>query len=65
MDELEVRDARALWIDEPGPEEVIQRPLLHSLIYVFRPLLESTASEHGALMTAMRSVSEQRLLHDR
>jgi F-type H+-transporting ATPase subunit gamma len=44
---------------EPDPEQI-----LHSLIpdyveiSVFRALLESTASEHGARMTAMRNASE-------
>jgi F-type H+-transporting ATPase subunit gamma len=49
----------ALWIYEPGPEEILQRLLPDFVeITVFRALLESTASEHGARMTAMRSASE-------
>jgi F-type H+-transporting ATPase subunit gamma len=59
MDELEEQHRRALWIYEPGPEEILQRLLPDFVeITVFRALLESTASEHGARMTAMRSASE-------
>jgi F-type H+-transporting ATPase subunit gamma len=48
-----------LWIYEPGPEEILQRLLPDFVeISVFRALLESTASEHGARMTAMRSASD-------
>jgi F-type H+-transporting ATPase subunit gamma len=50
---------KALWIYEPGPEEILQRLLPDYVeISVFRALLESTASEHGARMTAMRNASE-------
>jgi len=44
---------------EPGPEEIL-RVLVPSYIEVsvLRALLESTASEHGARMTAMRNASE-------
>jgi F-type H+-transporting ATPase subunit gamma len=49
----------ALWIYEPGPEEILQRLLPDYVeISIFRALLESTASEHGARMTAMRNASE-------
>ena len=58
-DELEEQHRKALWIYEPGPEEILQRLLPDFVeITVFRALLESTASEHGARMTAMRSASE-------
>jgi F-type H+-transporting ATPase subunit gamma len=58
-DEAESERQRALWIYEPGPEEILQRLLPDFVeITVFRALLESTASEHGARMTAMRSASE-------
>jgi F-type H+-transporting ATPase subunit gamma len=57
--EAEAAERNALWIYEPGPEEILQRLLPDFVeITVFRALLESTASEHGARMTAMRSASE-------
>ena len=57
--EEEPPEHSALWIYEPGPEEILQRLLPDFVeISVFRALLESTASEHGARMTAMRSASE-------
>jgi len=44
---------------EPEPEEILQRLVpAYVEISVFRALLESTASEHGARMTAMRNASE-------
>lgn len=51
--------ARPLVEYEPGPEEILRR-LVPSYVEtsVFRALLESTASEHGARMTAMRNASE-------
>jgi F-type H+-transporting ATPase subunit gamma len=50
---------RALVEYEPGPEEILQRLVPDYVeISVYRALLESTASEHGARMTAMRSASE-------
>jgi F-type H+-transporting ATPase subunit gamma len=49
----------ALWIYEPDPEEILQRLIPDYIdISIFRRLLESTASEHGARMTAMRSASD-------
>src|ERR1700754_4686775 len=44
---------------EPDPEVILER-LLPAYVEtsIFRALLESTASEHGARMTAMRSASE-------
>ena len=44
---------------EPDPEDILKRLVPDYVeISVFRALLESTASEHGARMTAMRSASE-------
>jgi F-type H+-transporting ATPase subunit gamma len=44
---------------EPGPEDILQRLVpAYVEISIFRALLESTASEHGARMTAMRNASE-------
>jgi F-type H+-transporting ATPase subunit gamma len=50
---------RAQWIYEPEPEDILRRLVTDYVeISVFRALLESTASEHGARMTAMRNASE-------
>jgi F-type H+-transporting ATPase subunit gamma len=44
---------------EPDPEEILKRLVpAYVEISVYRALLESTASEHGARMTAMRNASE-------
>ncbi len=44
---------------EPDPEEILARLVPDYVeISIFRALLESTASEHGARMTAMRNASE-------
>jgi F-type H+-transporting ATPase subunit gamma len=44
---------------EPDPEEILRRLVpAYVEISLFRALLESTASEHGARMTAMRNASE-------
>ncbi len=44
---------------EPGPEQILQRLVPDYVeISIFRALLESTASEHGARMTAMRNASQ-------
>jgi len=44
---------------EPDPEQILERLVpAYVEISVFRALLESTASEHGARMTAMRNASE-------
>jgi F-type H+-transporting ATPase subunit gamma len=60
--EEEARDEhghRALVEYEPEPEEILQRLVpVYVEISIFRALLESTASEHGARMTAMRNASE-------
>jgi F-type H+-transporting ATPase subunit gamma len=50
---------RDLWIYEPEPEEILKRLAPDYVeISIYRALLESTASEHGARMTAMRNASE-------
>jgi F-type H+-transporting ATPase subunit gamma len=50
---------RSLWIYEPSAEEILERLVPDYVeISIFRALLESTASEHGARMTAMRSASD-------
>jgi F-type H+-transporting ATPase subunit gamma len=61
--EEETREAdghhRALVEYEPEPEEILQRLVpVYVEISIFRALLESTASEHGARMTAMRNASD-------
>ena len=49
----------ALWIYEPEPEEILARLVPDYVeISIFRALLESTASEHGARMSAMRNASD-------
>jgi F-type H+-transporting ATPase subunit gamma len=60
-DEEEEHDEhrRALWIYEPDPEEILARLVPDYVeISIYRALLESTASEHGARMSAMRSASD-------
>jgi len=50
---------RALVEYEPEPEEILQRLVpVYVEISIYRALLESTASEHGARMTAMRNASD-------
>src|SRR5207248_7297595 len=52
-------DKRALVEYEPDPEEILGRLVPDYVeISVYRALLESTASEHGARMTAMRNASQ-------
>jgi F-type H+-transporting ATPase subunit gamma len=49
----------AVWIYEPDPEEILRRLVTDYVeISIYRAMLESTASEHGARMTAMRNASE-------
>jgi F-type H+-transporting ATPase subunit gamma len=44
---------------EPEPDAILERLIpAYVEISIFRALLESTASEHGARMTAMRNASE-------
>src|SRR5205823_2821826 len=51
--------SRSLWIYEPDPEDILERLAPDYVeISIYRALLESTASEHGARMTAMRNASE-------
>ena len=53
------RHQRVLWIYEPDPEEILARLVPDYVeISIYRALLESTASEHGARMSAMRSASD-------
>jgi len=55
----EDHQTQALWIYEPDPEEILKRLITDYVeITIFRSMLESTASEHGARMTAMRNASE-------
>ncbi len=59
--ETEERESghKTLWIYEPEPEEILERLVPDYIeISIYRALLESTASEHGARMTAMRSAQE-------
>jgi F-type H+-transporting ATPase subunit gamma len=58
-EELAEAHERALWIYEPEPEELLPELFEEYVdLSVFRALLESTASEHGARMTAMRNAAE-------
>jgi F-type H+-transporting ATPase subunit gamma len=58
-EEEEDEHRRALWIYEPDPEEILARLVPDYVeISIYRALLESTASEHGARMSAMRSASD-------
>jgi F-type H+-transporting ATPase subunit gamma len=58
-DEDRPDQSRSLWIYEPDPEEILKRLAPDYVeISIYRALLESTASEHGARMTAMRNASE-------
>lgn len=58
-EEQEPSDHQALVEYEPDPEVILHRLVPDYVeISVYRALLESTASEHGARMTAMRNASE-------
>jgi F-type H+-transporting ATPase subunit gamma len=58
-DEEDASGHHALVEYEPEPEEILHRLIPDYVeISVFRALLESTASEHGARMTAMRNASD-------
>ena len=58
-DGAEIDQSRSLWIYEPDPEAILERLAPDYVeISIYRALLESTASEHGARMTAMRSASD-------
>src|SRR5215217_759463 len=57
--EEEDEHRRALWLYEPDPEEILARLVPDYVeISIYRALLESTASEHGARMSAMRNASD-------
>jgi F-type H+-transporting ATPase subunit gamma len=58
-DDADADHSRALVEYEPDPEEILGRLVpAYVEISIYRALLESTASEHGARMTAMRNASE-------
>jgi F-type H+-transporting ATPase subunit gamma len=58
-EELEEAHRRSEWIYEPEPDELLQMLFEeYADLSVYRALLESTASEHGARMTAMRNAAE-------
>jgi F-type H+-transporting ATPase subunit gamma len=58
-DDADSGHARALVEYEPDPEDILGRLVpAYVEISIYRALLESTASEHGARMTAMRNASE-------
>jgi F-type H+-transporting ATPase subunit gamma len=55
----EEQHQNALWLYEPDPEDILRRLVTDYVeISIYRAMLESTASEHGARMTAMRNASE-------
>jgi F-type H+-transporting ATPase subunit gamma len=57
--ELAEAHEKALWFFEPEPEELLPQLFKdYADLSVFRALLESTASEHGSRMTAMRNAAE-------
>ena len=57
-EEREADTLRGDFIFEPEPEEIMQRLLpVYVETQIYRALLESTASEQGARMTAMRNAS--------
>jgi F-type H+-transporting ATPase subunit gamma len=57
--ELAAAHQRSEWIYEPDPEEALKLLFEEYVnLSIFRALLESAASEHGARMTAMRSAAE-------
>jgi F-type H+-transporting ATPase subunit gamma len=57
--ELAEAHQRSDWIYEPDPEEALEMLFSEYVdVSVFRALIESAASEHGARMTAMRNAAE-------
>jgi F-type H+-transporting ATPase subunit gamma len=57
--ELAEAHRRALWVYEPEAEQILEELFEEYVdISVYRALLESAASEHGARMTAMRNAAE-------
>jgi F-type H+-transporting ATPase subunit gamma len=58
-EELAEAHRKALWVYEPDPEELLAELIPeYAQLSVYRALLESTASEHGSRMTAMRSAAD-------
>ena len=58
-EELAEAHRKALWVYEPDPEELLAELIPeYTQLSIYRALLESTASEHGARMTAMRNAAE-------
>jgi F-type H+-transporting ATPase subunit gamma len=58
-EEREADTLRGDFIFEPEPEEILERLLpVYLETQIYRALLESTASEQGARMTAMRNASK-------
>ena len=58
-EELAEAHRKALWVYEPEPEELLAELIPdYANLSVYRALLESTASEHGSRMTAMRNAAE-------
>jgi F-type H+-transporting ATPase subunit gamma len=58
-EDSDTEHSRALVEYEPDPEEILGRLVpAYVEISIYRALLESTASEHGARMTAMRNASQ-------
>jgi F-type H+-transporting ATPase subunit gamma len=58
-EELAEAHARALWLYEPEADELLPKLFEEYVdLSVYRGLLESAASEHGARMTAMRTAAE-------
>ena len=58
-EELAEAHRKALWVYEPEPEELLAELVPeYAQLSVYRALLESTASEHGSRMTAMRNAAE-------
>ena len=54
-----VAQIQGAYIEEPDGREILAELLPAYLeVTIFRALLESTASEHGARMTAMRNASD-------
>ncbi len=59
QEEREADTLRGDFIFEPEPDEIMQRLLpVYVETQIYRALLESTASEQGARMTAMRNASK-------
>jgi F-type H+-transporting ATPase subunit gamma len=57
--ELAEAHSKALWVYEPEPDLLLPQLFREYVdLSIFRALLESTASEHGSRMTAMRNAAE-------